>query len=350
MPEILRYINKDSTPGGDGTTNATSGANRAYASFSEWQTAEAASLGADWHHLIVIGAGEMSDNISIGTAAGWGANDFILIEVDESSRAAGGVPKTGFFVRKSVGSAAIIDVRKPYVYIIGLDVENTHVSGHGFAVGAGVNNRVLFKNCISKAGSTAYRLAPDTGGLCGIFDSIAYDSAVGVISPNWIHSTVQNCTIDNCTDGIKKLSDTGTGRITAKNTVIIGGTNKYATPLANHFNTGASSNNASDAADTSAIPGPNPLANIATGAFSDYAGNDFSHEAGGALIDSGVASSSEYSAFDRAEYTVTVSDIIETTRPQGAAWDIGAFEFIGGGGGGFVPAWIINANNKVIVG
>ena len=32
MATITRYVNTASTPGGDGTTNATSGANRAYAS------------------------------------------------------------------------------------------------------------------------------------------------------------------------------------------------------------------------------------------------------------------------------------------------------------------------------
>ena len=39
-----RYINTASTAGGDGTTNATSGANRAYASFAEWEAARQASL------------------------------------------------------------------------------------------------------------------------------------------------------------------------------------------------------------------------------------------------------------------------------------------------------------------
>ena len=38
--DVTRYVNTDSTAGGDGTTNATTGANRAYATMAEWESAE----------------------------------------------------------------------------------------------------------------------------------------------------------------------------------------------------------------------------------------------------------------------------------------------------------------------
>ena len=34
---ITRHVNTDSTAGGDGTTNATEGDNRAYATLAEWK-------------------------------------------------------------------------------------------------------------------------------------------------------------------------------------------------------------------------------------------------------------------------------------------------------------------------
>jgi hypothetical protein len=41
-----RYVNVASTSGGDGTTNATAGANRAYASLSEWEDQRDADITA----------------------------------------------------------------------------------------------------------------------------------------------------------------------------------------------------------------------------------------------------------------------------------------------------------------
>lgn len=347
MAEIIRYINKASTPGGDGTTSATSGANRAYATFSEWNAAESAiHVPGNWHHVIAHGSGAMVDSFTI-TSTGWGSSDFILIEVDPASRPVNGVPKSGLYLSGSVGFSALVEIQRPRVYIVGLDVENTNANGYCFSVDANVTNLVLFKNCIAKAGSTAYRMAvAGTGGIVGIVDSIAYDSAIGILSANWTHLRAYGCTIDNCTDALKKVSTGGTGRITARNNVVIGGTNKYATPLADHFNTSDSASNATSDAETTNVPGANPVANITSGSFTDYAGNNFNLESGSALINAGATSSTFYDDYNTAEYTVPTSDFLGVSRPQGASWDIGAFEFESGGGG-FLPAWIVNSNRII---
>lgn len=347
MAEIIRYINKASTPGGDGTTNATSGANRAYATFSEWADAESvAHVPGDWHHVIVFGSGALSDSFSL-TTTGWGSTDLILIEVETGSRPVNGVPKSGLYLSGNIGFVGLVEIQRPYVYVVGLDVENTHVGGHGFNINSSVTNLVLFKNCIAKAGSTAYRMsATGTGGIVGIIDSIAYDSAIGILGSNWTHLRVYGCTIDNCTDAIKKSATTGTGRITARNNVVVGGTNKYATPLSDHFNTTDSSNNATSDAETTNVPGANPVANITSGSFTDYAGNNFNLESGSALINAGATSSTFYDDYDRAEYNVPTSDFLGVSRPQGASWDIGAFEFESGGGG-FMAAWSVNSNRII---
>ena len=347
MAEVIRYINTASTAGGDGTTNATSGANRAYASFSEWQSAESAlHTPGNWHHVIASGSGALVDSFTV-TSTGWGSSDFILIEVDSASRPVNGVPKSGLYLSGNTGSVGLVEIQRPYVYVVGLDVENTHISGHGFNINSSVTNLVLFKNCIAKAGSTAYRMSgAGTGGIVGIVDSIAYDSAIGILSANWTHLRAYGCTIDNCTDAIKKIATTGTGRITARNNVVIGGTNKYATPLADHFNTSDSASNATSDASTTNVPGANPVANITSGSFTDYAGNNFNLESGSALINAGATSSTFYDDYDRAEYTVPTSDFLGVSRPQGASWDIGAFEFESGGGG-FMAAWSVNSNRII---
>lgn len=346
MAEIIRYINKASTPGGDGTTNATSGANRAYATFSEWDAAESAEhVPGDWHHVIVFGSGALSDSFSL-TTTGWGSTDFILIEVETGSRPVNGVPKSGLYLSGNIGYAGLVEIQRPYVYVVGLDIENTNEFGHGFNLNSSVTNLVLFKSCIAKAGSTAYMMSgTGVGGIVGIIDSIAYDSAIGIMGANWEHLRVYGCTIDNCTAGIQKSATTGTGRITARNNVVIGGTNKYATPLAGHFNTSDSASNATSDAETTNVPGANPVANITSGSFTDYAGNNFNLESGSALINAGVTSSTFYDDYDRAEYTVPTSDFLGVSRPQGASWDIGAFEFESGGG--FMAAWSVNSNRII---
>lgn len=340
MAEIVRYINQASTAGGDGTTNATSGANRAYATFSEWQAAEATDMGGtNWHHVIATGTGEMVDSFAI---TGWGASDFVLIEVAEGSRG-DGTPQSGLYLKKSLGYDGIVTIGDTgNIYIIGLDVENTHANGWGFLCNRAGTGKILLKNCIAKsASSVAFRLSGG-GANTALMDSIAYDSAEGIITPNWYVFDIFNSTFKNCTDGIKKAGTTGSGRITCKNTVVVGGTNKYATPLADHFSTANSSNNATDAAVTTDVPGSSAIANIVSGDFTNYATNDLSLASGSALQDVGTSLVSNYGAYDRAEYVVTEADIIGTSRPQGGVWDIGAFELFVESS--FQPAWVVNSN------
>ena len=53
--------------------------------------------------------------------------------------------------------------------------------------------------------------------------------------------------------------------------------------------------------------------------FSNYSGNDFSLAAGSAAIDKGVGTFNSKSA--------PAYDIINMSRPQGAQWDVGAYEY-----------------------
>jgi len=62
MATVQRYVNTASTAGGDGTTNATAGATRAYASLSEW---EAAAGGSATDNYIVDCCGTAADTTAV---------------------------------------------------------------------------------------------------------------------------------------------------------------------------------------------------------------------------------------------------------------------------------------------
>ena len=56
MTDTVRYANRSSTPGGNGTTNATSGPNRAYSSLAEWNTNEATTIVSGDRHICYLTA------------------------------------------------------------------------------------------------------------------------------------------------------------------------------------------------------------------------------------------------------------------------------------------------------
>ncbi len=85
--EVVRYVNTDSTASGNGTTNATTGDNRAYASLNEWELAEQANL--PFINIIshtVYCSGSIPDDTSV-TILGWNtdADHTIIIKGADQS-------------------------------------------------------------------------------------------------------------------------------------------------------------------------------------------------------------------------------------------------------------------------
>lgn len=125
-----RYINTASTAGGNGTTNATSGANRAYASLAEW---EAARQGTLTEVEEVICEGNTPD--ASCTVDGWttSASYYILIRTTQANRH-DGTSGTGY--RLSVGA-----------YENGLTISEDYVRVEGIAfVNGGLANRFIYLN------------------------------------------------------------------------------------------------------------------------------------------------------------------------------------------------------------
>jgi len=209
MAEIVRYVNTASSAGGDGTTNATTGDNRAYASLGEMEAAEDTDLtdnGGDYLTVYCEGADADAVNWAF---SGWvtSATCYIDLVVTQANRH-DGKWNTGKY--RLAGQSS-----RPTNYTADL-----RFTGFQIDFGAGANffdNRAehacdyQFDACIIKS-STGTHMVNFADGTYGagskvrIRNSLLYD-ATGTAAINfseadvsfWIH----NCTITDSTRGIR---------------------------------------------------------------------------------------------------------------------------------------------------
>ena len=159
MAVIIRYVNTASTTGGDGTTNATTGANRAYATIDEWETAEKTDLVAAGDSHVVHCEGSVADTIGISLTE-WttGVNNDLTIQVDSGVRHNGKWDTSAYRIETT---DIPIDIQEDYVNIIGLQCDSqadNQCIGWAFGTSSGVLN---VSNCILK--KTASIGADDSG-------------------------------------------------------------------------------------------------------------------------------------------------------------------------------------------
>lgn len=161
MAAVARFVNTASTAGGDGTTNNTSGATRAYASLSEWEA---------------NGGGSATDDYSVdcsGTAADTTAvtlnftptitSGSITIRGNRSSGtgfySGTSVISTSFY-RLAIGSGAS-----------GLTLQQNNITVDGIQVTSGGG---AFRSAINIQGAVAFTLKKNR-----VFASAACDSGIG---------------------------------------------------------------------------------------------------------------------------------------------------------------------------
>ena len=326
---MQRFINPNSLAGGNGTTTALTGVNRAYHSQAEFEAAEQTDLVAAGDIMKFTCAGGRDDtNVSY---SGWVTSATSYIEGNSSDFPADGV----------------FDSSKYY-----LD-EGTS-GGSGILIGAGAEFFRLFNMqhqrqslAVSSADRECIEI-PSSVGVGdiriwgGIFKSIASDIAgqvTGILfsdsSPNYSFmnltfegfsgssdrgmssgattpvSEIYNCTFIDCETGIMARA-----AMLIKNCIF----QDCPTDIGGPVNSG----NDYNLTDGVSIPGANSVAN-ATLTFVDKAGGNFALVAGDTdAIGAGIGPSSDAN--------VPLNDIIGTAR-SGATTDIGAFVFVGGGGG-----------------
>lgn len=178
-----RYVNTASTAGGDGTTNATSGATRAYASLAEWEAAEQATLSED--HTVLC-CGTTDDTVT--TIDGWTPSGFRVIVAGNTGDAAGaheGKWDTAFYTIGSTSgtSAAIVPIEES-VTIQDIQATNSNTGGGGLGRFGAVGDDLIIQRCVLKGpgtgGSSIGLLLGDVGNLRSrVYSNISHDWNIG---------------------------------------------------------------------------------------------------------------------------------------------------------------------------
>jgi hypothetical protein len=173
-----RYVNTASTSGGNGTTNATSGTDRAYASLSE---AEAACQGT-------VNSGDVYQILCCGTTAdttaveqaGWTINGELQIKAnsgDSAGKYTGNTDWSSSHYRLEIsGSAHALYLNNSSgtgtVVVDGLQVDSQVTSGSYSALRMNRSNQTV-KNCRFKHASSAFiAIYQTTGTNCFLLNNI----------------------------------------------------------------------------------------------------------------------------------------------------------------------------------
>ena len=178
MATVTRFVNTASTAGGDGTTNNTTGATRAYASIAEWEAAEQTDLVAagDIAEVICSGAQDAGARLII---SGWttDASNYILIHAT-TDKHDGVFDSAKYFMDINTEGNPIVSMGEENVRVLDLQFRRASLASSG-----------LDRPCIMTPATLA---AGDIRIEGNIFKSIASDIAgdvsaisIGDSSPNY---------------------------------------------------------------------------------------------------------------------------------------------------------------------
>lgn len=217
MADTIRYINTDSTPGGDGTTNATTGVNRAYANADEWEGAEQTSIAIGDRHIVKCDGTLDANQLNV---SGWTIPDGaeLIIEGNDGNRPGSKWDSSKYHLHHTTSTLYqdTMEINEDNVTVRNLQVALTQNNADAYSsdiidLSTGVDN-CKFHNLILKADGAVDSLllgAPSSGhGNHEAKNIIAYATQgselrnginFGVYgSP--IGSKIINCTIYGVTD------------------------------------------------------------------------------------------------------------------------------------------------------
>lgn len=282
MAEIVRYVNPASTAGGDGTTNATSGASRAYASLSECEANEQADFVTATNNLVIKCVAGTDTTFCLFDGSTTSATYDIRIEPDSGSDHAG-VIGAGYEMVVDQATFGALYINDDNITIYGIQITNTNGTAGAYGILCGGANMTL-ERCYVKGGSegtTSAVLLANTGAVCRscVFDN---SGAYGAGAADWVDAVFEWCGAYGNAVGFNRDGTNGTNA-TATCCVAYNGS------FADWFGTKWSgSYNASS--DSSEI-GTNPITtDIVSGDFVNAAGGDYNLASGSTLIDAGISS------------------------------------------------------------
>jgi len=325
MAEIKRFVNRASSAGGDGTTNNTTGADRAYYTLNEWEAAEQTDLvtDTDTHQVDCTGTLSTQDTTSLNVD-GWttGASNDITID---GLNAFNGYKLEGF-----ANSDGFVTCTEDYANFFKLNVEVTsnaagnrgiRISGVG---GTTLTKLVIFGCNVRNSGGGAtpaagiQAIALKQSANNYVINNFIYGDWANGIVGGYIQSTasciVYNNTVIDCYDvNIDVAGQAGANARCINNIAQGAGTNDY------EYNSGYTfGGNISEDATSPDVALRNITLTLTSA--TDLHLDSTDTEAMGAGVN----------LYTDADYPVTID--IDGDARDDAAFDIGADHYVSAGG------------------
>lgn len=323
MAEVIRYVNLASTAGGDGTTNATAGANRAYASASEAESATQSEASNDfvsagnWYHIYCEGGADSTTLTISGTTTG--ASNYWLWDASNDPNTDGILGSSGYRLTDHIICA------DDYVRFKFIQVIESAGSWTPFEATTACTGEVYMDKCLMGDGADRTGNSPSNAfnGAATYYvndclfvcrSTWSSGSAVAVAAGTAHFFSCTAVSVGAASASEAWLQSAGTANTDGCAGYEISGT-AWSGTWGGDYNAG------SDAT----APGANAVDNITTAAFNNYASYDFTAAASGALDDAGF----DYGA--DADYKGDQTDFFGNARDT--TWSIGFTEPQAAGGG-----------------
>lgn len=359
---VTRYVNTASS-GGNGTTNATSGTNAAYATLSAWNTAEAKNLvTADEAHVVICEGGEDTVTSTINLVSGWTTDSTRTLTIKSNESRSATTFASGYRLRSATASAT------PLVLVAYTTLENFRVitstsSGTTDCVAIDaaarlgiVIDRCWFRKTSTGSGGCFVMTGTTDGSHVTIRNSILdCTNSGGTASQYGIWATftnnsslfVRNCTITGFNGGGANSAglrrDSTMTTFTVTNCAVFNNADDIlgTAPDSLTYCAGDDTEFQSGTGNVNISPGGTESTDW-NSAFTDYANGDYTVKNSSSLL---------YNAGTNLSGSGVTVDHIGTSRPQSTSFDIGAFELVVAGGPRRIrPATIIASQSATISG
>ena len=326
MSIILRYVNTSSTPGGNGTTNATTGIDRAYADLSEWEASEQTNLVSSGNIAEVVCSG--GADVSSVNISGWvtSATSYILIHATTDKHTGIFDSSKYFFEGDSV--ATRFNIAQGYVRI-----EDLQFTRPTPASSSAARSVIAWTSSIGTQHIRRNIFKFDSNVINGVISAFSFNSS----TPDYV---VTDNIFDNrlASGGTNNICITGVGgtadaliynntfinwplAINSKTNYIV--KNNIFQDCAADITGTLNANNDYNLTDNGSIAGVNSVAS-STLTFENKSGFNFALSPSDSdAIDAGIGPSGDSN--------VSLTDIIGVPR-SGLTTDIGAFMYVSSGG------------------